>query len=281
MNTPKSLSVALFALAALLAGNTAMAQSIFPDKNLEAAVRREVFEKRNNDQPITADDVKNISTIKGKNAGIKDLKGLEHCRSLAVLDLEGNEIADLAPIKDLSNIQTLTLAKNKITDLKPIEGLTKLQYLHLAENEIADLTPLAKLENMRSLYLSGNKIKELKPIASLTKTWSLYLDGNEINDINPLAELKKLDSLDLRGNAVADITPLAGLTEWKYLFLDKNKITDIGVLVEMAKKDREGDNRFALFWNVYLSGNPLSEEAKTKQLGELKAHSNPNRIHFE
>jgi hypothetical protein len=76
------------------------AASIFPDKNLEAVVRQYVFEKRNNEEPLTEKDVENISTITGKDKGVKDLTGLEKCRSLALLDLEGNEIEDLAPIKD-------------------------------------------------------------------------------------------------------------------------------------------------------------------------------------
>jgi hypothetical protein len=41
------------------------------------------------------------------------------------------------------------------------------------------------------------------------------------------------------------------------------------VLVEMAKKDVEGSRRFAPFWNIYLDGNPLSDDA-TKQIEELK-----------
>ena len=38
----------------------AAAEGIFPDKNLEKVVRKYVFEKRNNDEPIVADDVINI-----------------------------------------------------------------------------------------------------------------------------------------------------------------------------------------------------------------------------
>ncbi|MFM8327143.1 MAG: hypothetical protein ACKN9U_19980, partial [Pirellulaceae bacterium] len=46
------------------------AQSVFPDKALEAAVRKEVFAKRFNEEPITADDVKNISQVVAKGKGI-------------------------------------------------------------------------------------------------------------------------------------------------------------------------------------------------------------------
>ena len=266
----KTLVLIVSALVAIVIAPAAHAQSIFPDKNLETVVRRYVFEKRNNDQPLTEEDVVNISTIQGKGKGVKSLAGMEKCRSLALLDLEGNEVEDLTPIKDLKNIQSLTLAKNKIKDLKAIEALVKLQYLKLDENQISDLTPLAKLENLRSLYLSKNQIKDLAPIAGLTKLWSLYLDGNQIENLAPIANVKNLDSLDLRGNAVVDLSPIKGLTEWKYLFLDNNKITDISVLSAMGKADKEGPQRFAPFWNVYLTGNPLSDEAKKTQLEELK-----------
>ena len=38
----------------------------------------------------------------------------------------------------------------------------------------------------------------------------------------------------------------------------------------MAKKDNEGEKRFAPFWRIYLSGNPLSDAAKGAQVDELK-----------
>jgi internalin A len=258
------------------------AQSIFPDKNLEAVVRKYVFEKKNNEEPIVEADVVNISTIKGTGKAIKDLTGLEKCRSLALLNLENNEIEKIDAIKDLKNIQSLNLAKNKITDIKPIAELTKLQYVHLADNQISDISIISKLTNLRSLYLSNNKIVDLKALAELAKKeegdekaqtpkiWSLYLDGNQIENIAPIAALKKLDSLDLRGNAVADLAPLKELTEWKFLFLENNKVADLKVLIEMGKADKEGSQRFAPFWQVFLSGNPLSDEAKKAQLEELK-----------
>src|SRR5213592_116799 len=66
--------------------------SIFPDKNLEAAVRKFVFEKRDNDKPITEGDVANLSTIQGGAMDIADLSGLEKCLNLASLELPKNKI---------------------------------------------------------------------------------------------------------------------------------------------------------------------------------------------
>src|SRR5438128_959701 len=66
--------------------------SIFNDKKLEEAVRKYVFEKRDSDKPITAEDVVSLSTISATGLGIKDLTGLEKCASLASLDLARNSI---------------------------------------------------------------------------------------------------------------------------------------------------------------------------------------------
>ena len=102
--------MAAFLAAALSLGAaanlTAQDAPLFPDAKLEAVVRQYVFAKRDNTEPLTADDVKNISTIEGKDKGIRDLRGLEKCTSLALLDLEANDIADLDPIAGLVNIQS-------------------------------------------------------------------------------------------------------------------------------------------------------------------------------
>ncbi len=248
----------------------AAADELFADKNLQTAVRAQVFAKRNTDEPLTAEDVRNISTVTGKGMRIENLKGLEACTSLAALDLEDNLIADLTPLGGLKNLQTLTLAKNKINDLRPLAELTKLQYLQLEHNQLADISPLSKLVNLNSLYLSDNQIEDTSPLSDLKKLWSLYLGGNKIHDIKPLAKLPRLQMLQLERNQIEDVSPLRGMTDLNFLVLTDNRIADLGTLVEMAEKDHQGEMRFAPFWRLFLSGNPLSEEAKTKQISQLK-----------
>jgi Leucine-rich repeat (LRR) protein len=269
MRTHVATAAATFALL-LIADIPAMGQELFPDKNLEEAVRPYVFAKRNNKEPLTADDVKTISTIVAKGKKITNLKGLEACTALALLDLENNEVADVTPIKDLKLIQSLDLSRNKIANIGPLAELTALQYLQLANNQIADIAPLAKFERLTALYLSNNQVADLKTVGELKKLVSLYLDGNKISDLTPLAGLTRLSTLDLRGCGVADLSPLKGLNQWQFLLLDNNQITDLGVLVEMATADAAGEMRFAPFWRIYLAGNPLSDAAKTQQVAKLK-----------
>jgi len=248
--------------------HVAAADELFPDKNLEKVVRQYVFEKRNNDKPLVEKDVENISTIEAKNAGVKNLAGLEKCRSLLLLDLEGSMVTDLAPLKELTGIQSLNLARNQVTDASPLSGLTALQYLHLADNKLTDLTPLAGLKNLRTLELSGNQITDLKPLSGLEKIWSLYLDKNQITDLAPLSGLKSLATLGLNNNQVKDLTPLSGIQSWSFLFLQDNQLKNVNVLVDMAKKDTA--NRFAPFWRIYLSGNPLDNDPAESGIEPLK-----------
>ncbi len=88
---------------------------IFKDRDLEAAVRKFVFDKRDNDKPLTEADLANLSTIQAAGKDIADLTGLDKCRNLAALDL----------------------ATNKIVRLEPLQALRKLQYLNLAHNQIS------------------------------------------------------------------------------------------------------------------------------------------------
>src|SRR2546426_5308141 len=130
---------------------------VFKDKNLERAVRKFVFEKRDNDKPIIEADVANLSTIQGTGMDIADLSGLEKCVNLASLDLPKNKIKDIAPLKGLRKLQFLNLADNQVEELAPLAEVTALQYIELSNNRVKDLQPLTDLTNLASLYLSNNQ----------------------------------------------------------------------------------------------------------------------------
>lgn len=255
---------------ALGADTPAPETPIFKDKNLEAAVRKFVFEKRDNDKPLTESDLANLSTIQATGKGIKDLTGLEKCQNLASLDLAQNEITDLSPLKGLSKLQYLNLADNRILDVRPLATVTALQYIELSHNQVKSLRPLSGLTNLASLYVVHNRVTDIYPVVQLKKLSSLYLDNNQIEALDDVSGLKSLSTLSVRNNLISDLSPLEGLNNLYFLFLENNEIRDLSPLVRMAKKDSEGEKRFAPFLKVYLDGNPLSADAKQKQIPQLK-----------
>lgn len=242
---------------------------LFPDPALEAAVRSQVFGKRNNREPLVEADVVQVSTVTARGRGIRSLAGLEKCRGLAMLDLAGNRISDLEPLGGLSRLQFLDVQSNRVSNLSPLSTLTALQYLHAGENEITDASPLAGLTNLSALYLGGNRLGELTPLLGLKRLTSLYVEDNRIEGIDGIGRLSGLSSLSLSGNRVADLRPLVGLTGLQYLFLERNRIRDLAQLKAWLDGDRE--DRFAPYVQIHLAGNPLGSKARAVELPGLRA----------
>jgi internalin A len=250
---------------------SAMAEDapLFADKNLEKAVRKHVFEKRDNDKPLVEADVSSLSTIDADNMGITNLAGLEKCVSLASLKLSRNKLKDIGPLKDLKLCQQLFLNDNQIEDITPLGGMKTLQYIELSRNKVKDISPVTNCTNMASLYLSQNQITDLSPAFKLARLATLYADSNKIKSIEGINQLKYLTSLSLNDNEISDLKPLVGMTSmYSGLYLERNKIKDLAPLVEMARKDTE--HRSAPFLRVYLKGNPLSGTSKSGHIKQLE-----------
>lgn len=242
------------------------------DKALEAVLRTQVFEKRDKTDELTEEDLKKVYVVKeGVGKGIKDLTGIDKCVNLLELNLSKNEITDLTPLKEIKNLQSLDLSKNKIADVGPLANVTALQFLELSDNQIVSVDPLAKLSKLSALYISGNKIADPAPLAGLNRLWTLDLARNKITDIKGLTNAGILSTLKLSDNQISDLSPLSKPLSAKLLLLERNTISDLAPLVAAVKADAEGEKRFAPFLRLHIAGNPLSEEAKLKQLEALKA----------
>ena len=244
---------------------------LFPDKALEAAVRAVVFEKRFNQEPLTKEDVAKIPHVIGRGKGIKSLEGLQHCVSLMKIDLENNEITDLAPIKGLTKLISLSVAGNQVTDISALEPLVKLQLLDLSRNRIKNLEAVAKMLNLRDLWVAQNLIADLKPVANLPKIWYLDIAKNQVSDLSVVGKLKWLTTLDVSQNQVTDLKPLASLEDLDLLLFSKNQIRDLSPLVAMCVADAQGERRFAPYLEVYLGENPLEESRKSQWLEQLRS----------
>ncbi len=254
--------------AAVLPFFVSAGESIFPDPNLEAAVRRQVFEKRDTSDPILAEDVAKISVVEANGMGITNLAGLEKCPSLAMLQLAGNNVTDLSPLRGLSRLQYLDVRSNRLENIEPLAELSALQYLDLTGNRVADASPLAGLTNLSALYLTGNRLEDVSALRGLRRLSSLYLDSNRLWEMDGLHELGGLSSLSLSDNAIRELK-LDGFRNLRHLFLEGNRIADLAPLVKWVEADTE--QRFAPYLNLYLKGNPLSGEALEKQLPRLEA----------
>ena len=162
-------------------------------------------------------------------------------------------------------VTTLYCAANLITSLEPLRDMP-LTVLNCSANPISSLEPLRGM-NLVTLICESCPIPSLEPIEGMPLTM-LNCGGTLCNSLEPLQGMR-LQWISFWGCGVTEIDALEGMAITS-LFCDANEIEDLSPLVQMAAVDAQGDQRFAPFWHIYLAGNPLSEDAKTKQLEFLK-----------
>jgi len=270
MHIQHAILFGLLTLGLVAPGVVTAAESIFEDKTLEEVVREQIAEKRGTTEPLTSEDVKEVTSVVGYRKQVKSLAGLEHCVALAELRLGHGEVEDLTPLAELKRLQLIDLSNHQIKSVAPLENLSALQYLNLSGNQVEDLKPLAGLKKINSLYLGRNKIQDISPLAELEDLWSLSIKINQIEDISPIAKLPRVSTLDLGENRIQDLSPLREYRYLKLLMLEKNQISDLSPLLAMAQEDADGPKRFSLFWQIYLMDNPLSETAAETQMERLR-----------
>jgi len=139
----------------------------FPDKNLEAAIRKAINKPQGD---ILQTDLvgTGFTQFNARNCKIVDLSGLEYCTDLTSVNLRDNRIRNLSALRSLTNLRGLDLCSNQIGDISPLAGLINLQHLGLHGNGISDLSALAGLSNLENLHLNGNEISDVNALANLT-----------------------------------------------------------------------------------------------------------------
>jgi len=237
-------------------------QVSFKDPALDKIVHKYIPDQTP-DSPLTADRVGSVILVSGETGQtVHDLSGLEACKKLTYLYLPDAQITDLSPLAKLTSLESVTIRGAKLHDLSPLAGLTNLQYLDLANDDISDIRPLAGLKKLTHLNLSGNHVMDLSPLSGLPMLQELIVANNQISDLTPLAGFKN--------NKVADLSPLKSLKDWRYLYLDQNQIKDLAPLVSSITPASGPEAEVVPFRTLTISGNPLTAEARSKELPELE-----------
>jgi len=153
---------------------------VFPDPALETAVRSALG------KPffiLCTNELKSVTELTAQNMGITDLRGLEYCTSLVKLDLRGNNIVTISPLRDLKNLVWLDLRNNSITDITPIAGLQYLEYFDISgpDNDVHDWSPLVANVNAGGLG-PGDTV-------TLSPEWTIKEDGSFYEEFEPVYQV--------------------------------------------------------------------------------------------
>ncbi len=181
-----------------------------PDANLRAAVQEKLG--LSDEVPLTKDHIKGLTHLEAQNREIRSIQGLEFAENLEVgLNLGGNLIQDITPLRSLTKLRGLVLLGNQVSDLSPLEPLTSLLYLNAAHNPISDLRALSNLIHLEDLDLAACQISDVTPLAGLKNLKILILGSNLITDVSPLVNLTELEVLNIIDNPIWNFSALQHL----------------------------------------------------------------------
>ena len=145
-----------------------------------------------------------LESLDARDAGVRDLTGLEYAANLTALDLGGNTGLDLHVLMRLPKLEALNV-DGAVSDLWSLSGMSSLTRLSVRDNGLRDITALGLLPRLTELDVGGNRLADLGPFVGLASLKTLRADGNVIRDVTPLAGLPSLETVDLRNNRIVDV----------------------------------------------------------------------------
>ncbi len=161
------------------------------------------------------------------------------------LDLSGQNMTNLLPLKGLTELTDLNLTNNQITledeeSKNILSSMTKLKKLDLSKNNVTDIRAINSLNNLASLKLFGdsNKVNLVEIEDIISNLISLQVNEEDLPTILD-CDTKKITKLILAGDAFSYISKLPdnfyNLTSLVYLGLSGNKISNLNIIENMSQ----------------------------------------------
>ncbi len=112
------------------------------------------------DDTITPEDLNNIEgELDLSDSEIFDLKGVEKCRNITILNLSGNRIEKVDRLAGLEMLECLYLAENSIESIDCLGELHNLKELDISFNNISNIDVLLKLDELVYVNIMENPVK--------------------------------------------------------------------------------------------------------------------------
>lgn len=139
---------------------------VIPDPSLESVIRSSLGKAAGNLNNL---DLLALTSLRGFDANITNLSGLEWAANLSFFSLVNDHTPDLSPLIGLPNLTGLHLQGGALSNLTLLQQLTQLTSLELDNNQIADLGPLSGLTNLTFISLRQNRLTNIAPLQNLAQ----------------------------------------------------------------------------------------------------------------
>ncbi|SDS25061.1 HtaA domain-containing protein [Corynebacterium timonense] len=205
------------------------------DARLEACIRSQADIAPN--VPMTNKALEGLEALSCPKLGITHLQGLEHAVNLASVNLRGNKLRDIAPLRQAKRLVVVDVSENELTSIAELSGATALQQLRAEQNWLHDVSVVTEFSALDVLDVSHNRISNLEHV-----TWqpeetmsTLDLSHNRIGDLSKAKDLPFARTVDLSYNLIETLGTLPQKRAIERLNLEHNFITDLDRLSDWAE----------------------------------------------
>ena len=221
-----------------------------------------------------------LSELNLKGNRISDLSPLRGAEEILSLNVSGNRLYTLKGCGSMFRLTKLQAGHNQLTDIGELQNCTSLTQLGLQDNRLSDLSVLNQntFPELNLLNLSGNQITSLAPLRNTPHLKLLLADHNRLTGLDGLDGLTELAGLFVWDNQLTSLRSLP-TDALMYLDIGKNRLTDIGRLSQVRAMNMEllmDENEISdfsglpddiRFRKVFLQGNPIKRVAQLPNLG--------------
>lgn len=188
-------------------------------------------------EPVGA--LEKLHTLCIESVKERTLDGLESCKGLERIRIQGGSLADIDALAELDNLRVVEIPCSRIENIAALEG-SKIEILHLHETAVLDFSPLAEMTELRELTLSNTYFKDMELLAGLKKLERLWICNTWVDDLTPLSGLENLEYLDMQEcREIRDLSPLYGLKKLKEVKLGYERFAKFEKDTTIPEKFRE------------------------------------------
>lgn len=167
--------------------------------------------------------------------GVTDISLLPHFPQLEHLELNGNPVKTLEPIRALTKLRVLILNARPITNIDALSSLKALEELTLDSSAVTSLAPLKGLPKLRELYLrEGPKLKDIAAVADMPALQTLYVHSDLVPDFSVIGKAKSLTKLSVGGKNLKSLAFVADLKDLEELGVSGPKV-ELAPVAKLSK----------------------------------------------
>ncbi len=239
-------------------------KDVFPDPAMANEVLKSLnlkkLNKKSTSETVTQTELNSLTgSFQAINKGIKSIEGVEYLQNITELDVEKNQITDIAPVANLKKLTTLLINTNQITDISPVADLANLTTFYCGNNPINDISAVQNLTKLSIFNCYTANVEDISPVKNLVNLKTLSLGSNNIHDISDIEKLTALEYLSFSNNPVENPEVIGNLTNLNTLWLYNAQIRNIDFTANLPKLK-----------SVYLYNNQISNISEVSNWANIE-----------